>query len=68
MEIVRAGALFGLLLAAAAFSGWRGSRPWDPLRGPRLVPWRLLLAAVHAANVLGVSTGGLAPGSLAPGG
>lgn len=53
-------------LAAAVFAGWRGARPPDPMRGPRLAPWRFLmmLAAsgalvfvVHLVNLLGVSTG-----------
>jgi hypothetical protein len=53
-------------LAAALFAGWRGARPPDPRRGPRLVPWRflmtlaacaLLVLAVHVVNLLGVHTG-----------
>jgi hypothetical protein len=57
----------GVALAAlAVFAGWRGARPWDPRRGPRLVPWRgimvtaaafLLVAIVHLVNLLGVTTG-----------
>ena len=31
------------LAALAAFAGWRGARPPDPRRGPRLAPWRLLM-------------------------
>ncbi|MEN5147405.1 hypothetical protein [Brevundimonas diminuta] len=39
-----------LLIASVAvvvFAGWRGSRPTDIMRGPRLMPWRfiMLLAA-----------------------
>jgi hypothetical protein len=53
----------GLTAAAAIFAGWRGARPPDPRRGPRMLPWRFLmmLAAavamlflVHAANLLGL--------------
>lgn len=53
-------------LTLALFAGWRGARPPDPLRGPRLVPWRflmtlaacgLLVLAVHLVNLLGVNTG-----------
>jgi hypothetical protein len=53
--------------AVAAFCGWRGARPPDLLRGPRLVPWRLLmtiaffcmiLGLVHLANLGGMTTGG----------
>ncbi len=55
------------LLALAVFAGWRGARPPNPHKGPRLMPWRflMLLAAagllamlVHAVNLLGLSTGG----------
>jgi hypothetical protein len=60
------------LLALALFAGWRGARPPNPHRGPRLVPWRflMLLAAagllamlVHAVNLLGLTTG---TGRLSP--
>jgi hypothetical protein len=52
--------------ALAVFAGWRGARPPDPLRGPRLVPWRPLMALsaagaivflVHLVNLLGLNTG-----------
>ena len=60
-----------LLLTAAAiaftaFCGWRGSRPPDFRRGPRMAPYGLLmvfgaattlLLIVHLVNLLGVSTG-----------
>jgi hypothetical protein len=60
--------LTGFLIAAAAavLCGWLGARPPDPLRGPRLVPYRLLmllaaaaalLLGVHLLNLAGVSTG-----------
>lgn len=44
----------GLILVAAA-AGWRGARPPDPQRGPRLAPWRfiMLLAATGAIFTLG---------------
>jgi hypothetical protein len=59
-------ALAGACLALAVFAGWRGARPPDLLRGPRLAPWRmimmfaacgLLVLATHAVNLLGVTTG-----------
>jgi hypothetical protein len=37
-------------LAVAVFAGWRGARPPDPHRGPRLMPWRFLM--VLSAAVL----------------
>ena len=54
------------LLAVAAFCGWRGARPPDLQRGPRMIPWRLLMVSastgvlifvVHLVNLLGVTTG-----------
>jgi hypothetical protein len=62
-----AGAAF---LALAVFAGWRGARPPNPHKGPRLMPWRfiMLLAAacvvpmiVHAVNLMGFTTGHPAP-------
>lgn len=52
--------------ALVVLFGWRGARPPDLRRGPRLVPYRflMLLAAawvllmlVHLANLAGVETG-----------
>ena len=67
----RMGLQLTLWLAAASAGtavacGWRGARPPDPMRGPRLVPWRLLMALsacgalvllVHLVNLLGFDTG-----------
>ena len=56
-----------LALALAILCGWLGARPPDPKRGPRLVPWRMLMLIaaaavlallVHAANLLRVKDGG----------
>ena len=43
------------LLAVAVFAGWRGARPPDPRRGPRLIPWRyvMLFAAAGAIFAAG---------------
>lgn len=58
--------LLGAALGFGLYCAWRGSRPPDPRRGPRLLPWRMmmvlsaavaLLALVHAVNLLGVTTG-----------
>ena len=59
-------ALAAVFLALAGFAAWRGARAPNPHRGPRLIPWRLimLLAAtgailmiVHLLNLGGMSTG-----------
>ncbi|MFV4733665.1 hypothetical protein ACNJUX_21010 [Mycobacterium tuberculosis] len=63
------GVTLGLILGCAGvavFAGWRGARAPDLLRGPRLIPWRLImvlaaaagmLGLVHVANLLGIETG-----------
>ena len=38
--------------ALAAFAGWRGARPPNPMRGPRLIPWRPIMVAAAAAAVI----------------
>lgn len=38
--------------ALAAFAGWRGARPPDPMRGPRLIPWRPIMVAAAAGAVI----------------
>jgi len=51
---------------AAALFGWRGAQPLDIRKGPRLIPWRPMMAAsalaalllvVHLVNLLGIATG-----------
>jgi len=39
------------LLALAVFAGWRGARPPNPHKGPRLMPWRFVMLAAAAALV-----------------
>ena len=59
-------AIAAALLALAVFAGWRGARPSNPAKGPRMITWRMimLLAAacsmpmlVHLLNLLGMKTG-----------
>ena len=54
------------LLGLAVFAGWRGARPPNPLKGPRMIPWRMimLLSAAgllpmlaHLLNLVGLTTG-----------
>lgn len=58
------GAVVALLFAV--FCGWRGARPINVLKGPRMMPWRplmvagavvTLLLAAHVLNLLGMKTG-----------
>ena len=34
------------------FCGWRGARPPDPFKGPRLMPWRFLMVGAAAIAML----------------
>jgi hypothetical protein len=55
----------GGALALATFAGWRGARPPNPFKGPRLIPWRfiMVLAAAAALGTLftGLSAAGFGP-------
>ena len=54
MDMTLCASLAGALLALAAFAGWRGARPPDPRRGPRMIPWRpLMLVFATGALLLG---------------
>lgn len=59
-------ALLGAALGVALFAAWRGAKPSDPMRGPRLIPWRFIMVTasamalfllVHLVNLLGMTTG-----------
>jgi hypothetical protein len=59
-------AIGAALMVFGVLAGWRGARPPNPHRGPRLMPWRFLmllsaagalLMLVHVANLLGMTTG-----------
>ena len=45
-----------ILLAAAVtltgFAGWRGARPPNILKGPRMIPWRFLMLGGAALTIL----------------
>jgi hypothetical protein len=54
------------LLVLTLGAGWLGARPPNPHKGPRMVPWRMIMllsAAVlmvvlaHLLNLVGVTTG-----------
>jgi len=39
-------------LAIALFAGWRGARPPNPHKGPRMVPWRFVMALAAAGALI----------------
>jgi hypothetical protein len=61
-------ALALLLASLAALCGWLGARPLDVHRGPRLMPYRVLMLTfaagcfwmlIHLANLAGMTTGNM---------
>jgi hypothetical protein len=44
--------LLGVALAVMVFAGWRGARPPDPFKGPRMVPWRFIMLGSAALAML----------------
>jgi hypothetical protein len=63
MDLVTTLALAAAAVALTVFAGWRGARPWDPRRGVRMVPWRLIMVLsaaavlvllIHVGSLLGV--------------
>ena len=40
------------LVALAVFAGWRGSRPPNPHKGPRLMPWRMIMMLSAAVALI----------------
>ena len=65
MELYLTLAGLAFLILIAAFSGWMGARPVDPVKGPRLIPWRFLMVLAGAAAWLvgrhAMSLAGLTP-------
>lgn len=66
MDIRATAAAIAALLVVAVFCGWRGAQPSNPVKGPRLFPYRPVMALattgaliflVHLVNLLGVTTG-----------
>ena len=66
MPLELTAAILVALLAIAAFAGWRGGKPPNPAKGPRMMPWRLIMVTasafalfmmVHIVNLLGITTG-----------
>ncbi len=64
--------LLAAALAMTVFAGWRGARPPDPWKGPRLIPWRFLmigaaalalLLLVHLATLFGAARAPWVPGA-----
>ena len=66
MDILTTLAITAALAGLMVFAGWRGARPPNLLKGPRMIPWRgvmllsaggLLVLLVHLASLLGLYHG-----------
>jgi hypothetical protein len=64
--------LLATSVAVMVFCGWRGARPPDPFKGPRMMPWRFLmigaaavalLLLIHVATLLGAERAPWVPGA-----
>ena len=45
-------ALAAAFAALSVFAGWRGARPPDFRRGPRMIPWRPIMVAAATVAIL----------------
>ena len=59
MELGVTLAVAAALLALGLLAGWRGARPPDPRRGPRLIPWRFLMLLSAALALLMLLVGAM---------
>ena len=66
MDLLTTAIIAVAALLFAVFCGWRGARPINVLKGPRMMPWRplmmvsavvALLMTAHILNLLGMKTG-----------
>jgi len=44
--------LVAALALIALFAGWRGARPPDFRKGPRMIPWRAIMVSSAAGAVM----------------
>ena len=63
MDLPATLAITAALIGLTTFAGWRGARPPDLLKGPRMIPWRIVMVSsaavalmflVHLASLLGL--------------
>lgn len=52
MDLTTTLILLSAAVAIMVFCGWRGARAPDPLKGPRMIPWRFLMIGAAAAAML----------------
>ncbi|HRD28280.1 MAG TPA: hypothetical protein PLO65_08270 [Caulobacter sp.] len=52
MTVTTTLAITAAFLGLTAFAGWRGARPPDLLKGPRMIPWRMVMVTSAAAVLI----------------
>jgi hypothetical protein len=52
MDLPIVAALAAACLLLALFCGWRGARPWDPMKGVRMIPYRGLMLLFAALFII----------------
>lgn len=52
MDLITTLILLGAAVTVMVFCGWRGARAPDPLKGPRMIPWRFLMIGAAAISML----------------
>lgn len=73
MTLIPTLTLLVVCILAVVFTGWRGARPPDVAKGPRMMPWRFLMLLfgaltffllIHVTTLLGVQRPGMGPVGL----
>jgi hypothetical protein len=67
MEAIASLALAAAFAALAVFAGWRGARPPDFRRGPRMIPWRPIMVIAATVAILLIVRAERAVGLVPPG-
>lgn len=52
MTVTTTLAITAAFLGLTAFAGWRGARPPNLLKGPRMIPWRMVMVTSAAAVLI----------------
>ncbi len=67
MDVLTSLALAAAFAGLAVFAGWRGAKPPDFRRGPRMIPWRPIMVAAATVAILLIIQAERAAGFVPPG-
>lgn len=51
MDLPATLAFLAATIGLTALAGWRGARPPDLIKGPRMIPWRMVMVLSAAASL-----------------